>query len=460
MDLLPSEEYRLRKETEHSKRQGILGITNFRVIWSPHDLESHSLTYSYSKIFSTDFIHQDAKRRSILKVTLKVFIHSTNEYKNIYFTFNSNRHREDVEMCADHIRSYLLQQQPIDESLFLDQITQKKIRVLSANPMLNTIHRTFVRNGDLPDSEFWKQVQSYQDFLLTNTINNQTFAKVNFIVRVPHRYDSLNDNIINLDMDVLRNYKDLIFRQFPEIHSDYSLTVPHKKKEEDYWKHLWENKISRGIIMSDALEFLPNQLNRTTHKATELTKSVGNYRALYPLHSPAYQLMDKMNSHSSHVIKEAKMPLNTEPLQFPEFVRIERDSEKMRLDVAEPEDSEWVLKLEGQLKDEDIVGAFLGKRESYETIRENLKSMKSDTIGASQVNTEYIKRIYDLLQFFYYFYSKQNQTEMGRLLDLIKNILNEMRRETSDNGRIHRLEQMRQNALEKYTQLNYLNNTN
>ena len=228
MSLFPNEEYIIRKETQHKGKKGIIGITNFRVIWIAEGSATPDVIILYTNIKETDKVDNETNRISYLKIKRKDFRDRT--LPELFFVFDSATHAEDLQTCNDYIKTYMNQTQKHDDLYFFTASTQIKIKILEENKELYQIHQLLVRSGKMSEEEFWKSSDEYRKYLQNQLHSSQIPGKLSSVIRIPHRFITNNEVVV----DVLNKHKLSIFRQLPHIKHDFMHTVPHKKSEKKF----------------------------------------------------------------------------------------------------------------------------------------------------------------------------------------------------------------------------------
>ena len=453
MSLFPNEEYLIRKETWYKGNVGTLGITNIRLIWSPHNHNANSIMFDYQSISEpVEGVTDLEKGTSVLRVK---GLEPNKRRVVAYFAFKSANHSEDMQTCTEYINSYMNQKTKVDERFFLSENTQKKIQILCQEKELSELHKWLVREGDMDEELFWKHNSQYNQYLLQKRHQEQKAGKLNQVVRIPHRV--LRDEVI---VDVLGKYKELIFRQLPHLSEEFVQSVPHQKSEIDFWKSFWEKQLESGGALSDALEITPPRVplkvplkyrNKTPHYQ-------GQYQIKGTPNSTASHIINEINQHSSYIVLTLTQPPAYNPAVSNEAFTYNFEENKMNLETDSSTGEEWTqalnLAMQGKLEP-----YFPKHGESAETIRQifhqTLTQKVSEKVDEESV-TKLAGQLYEVIKHFYSEFPVKNQQSIKRMekvVEIAQSMWNQISEKVSSRSTLELLRNMVQVASDRLLQL-------
>lgn len=428
MSLIPNEQYRIRKETKHFNRRGILGLTNFRLFWIADGSDNPDVELYYNHIRKVETVENLDARQSMLKIEHKDF--RRRGKTELVFVFYSETHTEDSQFCKDNITTFMNRPQKHDDFHFLSAESQMKISILEKNPELLAIHTELVRTGKMSEDHFWKTSDEYKVYLKDIMNISQNPGKLTAIVRIPHRFVSNNTVMV----DMLTKYKEDIFRQLPAVKKNYYHSVPHRKKEIEFWRNFWENQLLLGGAMSDALELT----GECTHHdySIEICEDLdSSYGICRPQMKPGQnfnQITQQTNNHSFYVISNTSKPVLTATPQIPSFQYVQ-SAEKNTQMVQDINSSDgWGEFVSNCFKNANSNQVFLSSAEAIETIRQIFQQIYLSRAEENEENSEackYAMKIYQILKYFYAEFPLQKERieRLEVLLNIANKVYNEMR---------------------------------
>lgn len=443
MSLFPNEEYIIRKETKHKGKKGIIGITNFRVIWISEGSAMPDLVIQYNNIKETDKIDNEEDKISYLSIKRKEF--RDRPLPELLFVFSSATHAEDMQTCNDYIKTYMNQTQKHDLLYFFPASTQIKIKILENNKELHQIHKLLVQSGKMTENEFWKSSDEYRSYLQDKLHSSQVPGKLSAVIRIPHRFITNNEVVV----DVLNKHKLAIFRQLPQVKYDFLHTVPHKKSEKKFWKGFWENQLFVGSAMSDALEITGEYLSvEVPAKASEqLPQNFGVFQADTKLNPIFLQIAQQINEHSFYVVSDSGPIPQTEPLILPDYQFKKVTDSAMEIDAPLPNDEHWGTYVANAFNDPIANSVYPGPAEAIEAIRQifqqtyfnNVKDIEDHSNPCS-----YATKIYQVLKYFYAEFplSQDKVQRIQTILEIAEEVFSEMKAKTTHRESIQNMEIM------------------
>lgn len=399
MALFPNEEYMIRKETQHKGKKGIMGLTNFRLIWIGEGSSTPEVMLSYTTIKDIDKVDIEANKVSYLSIKRKNI--KLRPLPELVFVFNSTTHAEDLQTCNDYIKTYMNHSKQHDDLYFFSPDTQTKINILESNYELAEIHKLLVRTGKMGEDEFWSRSDEYQKYLLDKVNLLQVPGKLTSVIRIPHRFVTNNQVVV----DFLNKHKLLIFRQLPQIKHLYLHTVPHKKSEKEFWRNFWENQLSMGSAMSDALEIKPDWSvpEPVLDIINPVPKNHGIFQPEFKLNSNFLQIAHQVNIHSFYVISDTKPPPQPQSITFNDYSYKQADDTSMQIDAPVPTDENWSSYIIGAFKS-PLKNVFPSSVEAIETMRQIFQQTYFNKIKNNEDQTNscnFAKKIYQVLKYFY-----------------------------------------------------------
>lgn len=445
MALIPNEEYMARKETIYKDRKGILGLTNFRIIWTSEASATPEVILSYIHIQNIEKASE--RDKSFIRITRRDMKPS-----KLVFIFISDTHSEDMYNFFGHIESFIKRPQRHDGFYLLSKTSRVKISILEANSELFKIHKEFVRTGKMTEEDFWKNCEEFESYTKDQVHQNQIPGKLSSMIRIPHRFITNNKVIV----DLLKKHKNMIFRQLPSEHKKFTYMVPYRKTEIDFWRTFWEDQLKIGNPMSDALEIIghsPEEIQEfepteeiSPHFSIYQTQQILDDKLSKNKQSQVFnQIAQQINNHSLFVISDAKtMPENIEA-QFKYFEPVTLAEGSMKIDKKNCESQEWgdsVMNWFSNAKAEEV---FITPNEAFETIRQIFKQIyickpKGPEDGANA--NIYAKRIYQVLKFFYaeLKHQKESIEKLEFFVNLAQSVFEEMRNNCKNTDSIELME--------------------
>lgn len=443
MSLFPNEEYIIRKETQHKGKKGIIGITNFRVIWIAEGSASPEINILYSNIKETDRIENEATRVSYLTIKRKDF--RDRVLPELLFLFSSTTHAEDMQTCNDYIKTYMNQTQKHDLLYFFPERTQIKIKILESNKELHEIHKLLVQTGKMNENEFWRSSDEYRRYLQDKLHSSQVPGKLSAIIRIPHRFITNNEVVV----DILNKHKISIFRQLPQVKHDFFHTVPHKKSEKKFWKGFWENQMFLGSAMSDALEITatPPDFEENCMFSEELPQNYGIFQPEAKLSANYLQVVKHLNDHSFYVIADSGEVPKTQANNRNDYHYRKEIAMPMDIDAPLPNDETWGSYIANAFREPIPISIFPAPAIAIEAIRQIFQQ----TYLGSAKETEdqsgscgYATKIYQVLKYFYAEFplAMDKVSRIETILQVAEGIFSEMRAKSTHRESIKSMEIM------------------
>jgi hypothetical protein len=132
----------------------------------------------------------------------------------------------------------------------------------------------------MSEDDFWRGSKLIQGLHLSEAEKEQRLGRLSRVLRIPHKTLSRN----HLQVDMLPEYKEFIFRQLPQVREQFDILVPHQKSEKEFWRHFFIEQREEGQLFSDALEIKqpynpPQLLSLLTE---ELPQQNGLYKDVQP----------------------------------------------------------------------------------------------------------------------------------------------------------------------------------
>lgn len=351
--------------------------------------------------------------------------------KTVYFEFTGATRLEDLDTCYNYLESYL-RNMTADESadlFFLSQQSKQKLKILSSSKGLARLHDIMVRQGNMPEDDFWRGSLLIDSLHLSEREKAQLTGKLSRVLRIPHKPISRN----HLQVDMLPEYKELIFRQLPHVREEFNNLVPHQKSEKKFWSHFFVEQQGEGQLFSDALEikqpYNPPKLEPELKE--ELPLENGLYKCNSNPRKKASDLIKSYNHHSGQVLDayhHKPPPPSTIKTAFKKLPRVLTSSES-----GAPEPTECSISLFDLIKAADPRASFPTIAESAETIRNVMLQtyqLRTETDTIDDTTKKAAASLYEVLKFFYSLFPLKSRAAVSQAVKTYEIILEQYREVT------------------------------
>lgn len=265
----------------------------------------------------------------------------------------------------------------------------------------------------MTEDDFWRGSKLIQGLHLSEAEKEQRLGRLSRVLRIPHKTLSRN----HLQVDMLPEYKEFIFRQLPQVREQFDILVPHQKSEKEFWRHFFIEQREEGQLYSDALEIKqpynpPQLLSLLTE---ELPQQNGLYKCNTQPRKKASDLIKTYNHHSGQVLDKYHKDPPQVTLIKTEFKQLPRG--KPFTESGAPAPSDVGMSLIELVRGTEAKSAFPSHAESAETMRSVMRQTFQRKTEAELIEDRAKKAtasFYEVLRFFYSLFPLKGPRGVGQ----------------------------------------------